>query len=72
MSPASSWNEGRAVVIPLIARNLNKIKESIVRIAVMYGPGEVGVEDRPDLYLRVGPVALVGSRGDRCAAADGP
>jgi threonine dehydrogenase-like Zn-dependent dehydrogenase len=48
MSPASTWNEGRAVVIPLIARNLNKIKESIVRIAVMYGPGEVGVEDRPD------------------------
>ena len=24
------------------------IKESVVRVAVMYGPQEVGVEDRPD------------------------
>jgi threonine dehydrogenase-like Zn-dependent dehydrogenase len=41
-------NEGCAGVIPLIPRNLNNFKESIVRVAVMYAPREVGVEDRPD------------------------
>jgi alcohol dehydrogenase-like protein len=38
----------RAIAIPLIARNPNKIKESIVRGAVMYAPGDVRVEERPD------------------------
>ena len=48
--------------------NYIKIKESVVRIAVMYAPRDVGVED---LHLWIGPVALLGRRVDRAAAADG-
>jgi hypothetical protein len=51
-----------------------------VRSAVMCGPGDVRVEERPDpqilkprrdpppvrdLYLRIGPVAVLGHRPDR-------